>query len=33
MRHIAITLNKYLPFSYKKQLEILKEVKKDFTGL
>ena len=25
MRHIAITLNKYLPFSYKKQLEILKE--------
>ena len=33
MRHIAITLNKYLPLSYKKQLEILKEVKKDFTGL
>ncbi|MDX9960614.1 MAG: DNA alkylation repair protein [Aliarcobacter sp.] len=33
MRHIAITLNKYLPFSYKKQLVILKEVKKDFTGL
>ena len=32
MRHIAITLNKYLPLSYKKQLEILKEVKKDFTG-
>ena len=33
MRHSAITLNKYLPLSYKKQLEILKEVKKDFTGL
>lgn len=33
MRHIALTLNKYLPFSYKKQLEILKEVKKDFSGL
>ena len=33
MRHIAITINKYLPLSYKKQLEILKEVKKDFTGL
>lgn len=33
MRHIAITLNKHLPLSYKKQLEILKEVKKDFTGL
>ena len=33
MRHIANTLNKYLPFTYKKQLEILKEVKKDFGGL
>ena len=33
MRYIAITINKYLPLSYKKQLEILKEVKKDFTGL
>ncbi len=33
MRHIAITLNKYLPFSYDKQLEILKEVKEDFSGL
>lgn len=33
MRHIALTLNKYLPFTYKKQLEILKEVKKDFGGL
>ena len=30
MRHIAITLNKYLPFSYEKQLEILKPVSKDF---
>ena len=27
MRHIAINLNKFLPFSYKKQLEILKIVK------
>jgi 3-methyladenine DNA glycosylase AlkC len=33
MRHIAHTLNKYLPFSYKEQLEILKELKKDFGGL
>ena len=33
MRHIALTLNKYLLFSYDKQLEILKEVKEDFTGL
>lgn len=33
MRHIAFTLNKYLPFSYDKQLEILKKVKDDFTGL
>ena len=30
MRHIAIILNKYLPFSYEKQLEILKPVSKDF---
>ncbi|MBP7769696.1 MAG: DNA alkylation repair protein [Aliarcobacter sp.] len=30
MRHIAIILNKYLPFLYKKQLEILKPVSKDF---
>ena len=30
MRHIALTLNKYLPLTYKKQVEILKEVKKDF---
>jgi len=33
MRHIAHSLNKYLPFSYKEQLEILKEIKKDFGGL
>ena len=33
MRHIVLTLNKYLPFIYEEQLEILKEVKKDFTGL
>lgn len=33
MRHIALTLNKYLPLAYKKQVEILKEVKKDFAGL
>lgn len=30
MRHMAITLNKYLPFSYKEQLEILKPASKDF---
>ncbi|MFV0562467.1 DNA alkylation repair protein [Malaciobacter mytili] len=30
MRHIALTLNTFLPFSYKEQLEILKEVSKDF---
>ena len=30
MRHIVIILNKYLPFSYEKQLEILKPVSKDF---
>ncbi len=33
MRHIALTLNRYLPFSYDKQLEILKKVKEDFGGL
>jgi 3-methyladenine DNA glycosylase AlkC len=33
MRHIAFTLNKYLPLRYKKQVEILKEIKKDFGGL
>ncbi len=33
MRHIAITLHEFLPFSYDKQLEILKKVKEDFTGL
>ena len=33
MRHIVLTLNKYLPFIYEEQLEILKEVKKDFGGL
>lgn len=33
MRHIAINLNKFLPFSYKKQLEILKVVKENFGGL
>ena len=33
MRHIALTLNRYLPFSYDKQLEILKKAKEDFTGL
>ena len=32
MRHIAITLNEYLPLPYKKQLEILKPVSKDFSG-
>ncbi|MDD2290822.1 MAG: DNA alkylation repair protein [Aliarcobacter sp.] len=33
MRHIALILHKFLPFTYKKQLEILKEVKEKFTGL
>jgi 3-methyladenine DNA glycosylase AlkC len=33
MRHIALTLNEYLPFSYEEQLKILKEIKKDFGGL
>ncbi|WP_320033494.1 DNA alkylation repair protein [Halarcobacter sp.] len=32
MRHIVFVLNKYLPFSYAKQLEVLKPVSKDFTG-
>ncbi|NVJ54008.1 MAG: DNA alkylation repair protein [Campylobacteraceae bacterium] len=32
MRHIAITLNEYLPLPYKEQLEILKPASKDFTG-
>ncbi len=30
MRHIAITLDSFLPFSYKKQIEILKKVSKYF---
>lgn len=30
MRHIAITLDRYLDLPYKKQLEILKKVSKDF---
>lgn len=33
MRHIALTLNNFLPFSYDKQLKILKKVKEDFDGL
>ena len=33
MRHIVHTLNEYLAFSYKKQLEILKDLKKDFSEL
>ena len=32
MRYIAITLDKYLPFSYEKQLKILKLVSKDFSS-
>lgn len=32
MRHIAINLNKYLPFSYEKQLEILEPVSRDFSS-
>lgn len=32
MRHIALNLNEFLPFPYKKQLEILKIVSKDFGG-
>ncbi|WP_428025826.1 DNA alkylation repair protein [Arcobacter sp.] len=30
MRHIAITLNEYLPLPYEKQLEVLKPASKDF---
>jgi len=30
MRHIAITLDHFLPISYKEQLEVLKNVSKDF---
>lgn len=32
MRHIAITIHKYLPLTYEKQLEVLKPVSKDFTS-
>ncbi|RXJ94189.1 DNA alkylation repair protein [Malaciobacter molluscorum] len=32
MRHIAVTLNTFLPLSYKEQLEILKPVSKYFNG-
>jgi 3-methyladenine DNA glycosylase AlkC len=32
MRHIALCLDKFLPFSYKEQLDILKTVSKDFSG-
>ena len=32
MRYIAITLDKYLPFSYEEQLKILKLVSKDFSS-
>jgi 3-methyladenine DNA glycosylase AlkC len=32
MRHIAITIHKYLPLSYEKQLEVLKPVSKDFSS-
>ena len=32
MRHIAINLHNHLPFSYEKQLEILKPVSKDFSS-
>jgi len=32
MRQIAISLHKHLPFSYEKQLEILKPVSKDFSS-
>lgn len=32
MRHIAVTLGTFLPFSYEKQLEILKPVSKEFTS-
>lgn len=33
MRHIALILHEFLPFTYDKQLEILKKTKEDFTGL
>ncbi len=33
MRHISKTLYEFLPFSYKEQIEILIEVKKDFKAL
>jgi 3-methyladenine DNA glycosylase AlkC len=33
MRHISKTLKVFLPFSYKEQIEILIEVKKDFKAL
>ncbi len=33
MRHISKTLGIFLPFSYKEQIEILIEVKKDFKAL
>ncbi|AXX91903.1 DNA alkylation repair protein [Malaciobacter molluscorum LMG 25693] len=32
MRHIAVTLNTFLPLSYKEQLEILKPISKYFSG-
>jgi 3-methyladenine DNA glycosylase AlkC len=32
MRHIAISIHKYLPLSYEKQLEVLKPVSKDFSS-
>lgn len=33
MRHIAFIFHEFLPFTYDKQLEILKKTKEDFTGL
>lgn len=33
MRHIALQLHAFIPLSYKKQLDILKPVSKEFTGL
>ncbi|MFA7091217.1 MAG: DNA alkylation repair protein [Arcobacteraceae bacterium] len=33
MRHIALQLNTFIPLSYRKQLDILKPVSKEFTGL
>uniref|UniRef100_UPI00404801FD DNA alkylation repair protein n=2 Tax=Aliarcobacter sp. TaxID=2321116 RepID=UPI00404801FD len=32
MRHIAISIHKYLPLSYEKQLEVLKPVSRDFSS-